>query len=250
MTSSAASPARFGGRGFARSRSRRCSRPSTPSSSSGRRSRRRGAARTLRSASRTRSGGIGLLERENATIMNACLRELAAPDRRRLPRGPAELGHRRARLPQPERRHADGRRLRRALPGGRPSPPARRTRCAARPSSPASHDCAVVDIGGTTSDVGMLQHGFPREASIAVEVGGVRTNFRMPDVLSLGIGGGSRRRATASDGRARSQCRLRAAPQRALVFGGDDADRDRHRGRRRARRDRRPGARRRPRPCS
>src|SRR5438477_358153 len=37
----------------------------------------------------------------------------------------------------------------------------------------------------------MLVHGFPREASIAVEIGGVRTNFRMPDVLSFGLGGGS-----------------------------------------------------------
>ena len=53
-------------------------------------------------------------------------------------------------------------------------------------------DCAVVDIGGTTTDVGVLQHGFPREASVAVDIGGVRTNFRMPDVLSIGIGGGSR----------------------------------------------------------
>src|SRR2546428_4653034 len=49
----------------------------------------------------------------------------------------------------------------------------------------------VVDVGGTTSDVGMLVHGFPREASIAVDIGGVRTNFRMPDVVSFGLGGGS-----------------------------------------------------------
>ncbi|MEZ5123701.1 MAG: hydantoinase/oxoprolinase family protein [Solirubrobacterales bacterium] len=52
-------------------------------------------------------------------------------------------------------------------------------------------DCAVVDIGGTTADVGMLVGGFPREAKATVEIGGVRTNFRMPDVLPLGIGGGS-----------------------------------------------------------
>ena len=52
-------------------------------------------------------------------------------------------------------------------------------------------DCIVVDIGGTTTDVGMLTHGFPREASVAVDIGGVRTNFRMPDVLSIGLGGGS-----------------------------------------------------------
>ena len=49
----------------------------------------------------------------------------------------------------------------------------------------------VVDIGGTSTDVGVLINGFPREASIAVEVGGARTNFRMPDVISVPIGGGS-----------------------------------------------------------
>ena len=49
----------------------------------------------------------------------------------------------------------------------------------------------VVDIGGTTSDVGILQDGFPRESNVVIEVGGVRTNFRMPDILSIGLGGGS-----------------------------------------------------------
>jgi N-methylhydantoinase A/oxoprolinase/acetone carboxylase beta subunit len=44
---------------------------------------------------------------------------------------------------------------------------------------------------GTTSDVGSLQKGFPRQATVAVEVGGVRTNFRMPEVFSIGLGGGS-----------------------------------------------------------
>lgn len=57
-------------------------------------------------------------------------------------------------------------------------------------------DCIVVDIGGTTTDVGVLSGGLPRESSIAVDVGGVRTNFRMPDVLSIGLGGGSRVRST------------------------------------------------------
>ena len=49
-------------------------------------------------------------------------------------------------------------------------------------------DAIVVDIGGTTSDVGSLHKGFPRQATVAVEVGGVRTNFRMPDVFSIGLG--------------------------------------------------------------
>ncbi|HCV73555.1 MAG TPA: hydantoinase [Agrobacterium sp.] len=52
-------------------------------------------------------------------------------------------------------------------------------------------DAMVVDVGGTTSDVGSLSHGFPRQASTTVDIGGVRTNFRMPDVFSIGLGGGS-----------------------------------------------------------
>lgn len=52
-------------------------------------------------------------------------------------------------------------------------------------------DAVVVDVGGTTADLGALSHGFPRESLLAVEIGGVRTNFRMPDVISIGLGGGS-----------------------------------------------------------
>ena len=54
-----------------------------------------------------------------------------------------------------------------------------------------SRDSIVIDIGGTTSDIGVLVNGFPRESSISANIGGVRTNFRMPDVLSIGLGGGS-----------------------------------------------------------
>ena len=49
----------------------------------------------------------------------------------------------------------------------------------------------VVDVGGTSTDVGALIKGFPRPASTSVDVGGVRTNFRMPDVYSIALGGGT-----------------------------------------------------------
>ncbi len=49
----------------------------------------------------------------------------------------------------------------------------------------------VVDVGGTTTDVGQLVQGFPRESNSVVNIGGVRTLFRMPDLLSFGLGGGS-----------------------------------------------------------
>lgn len=53
-------------------------------------------------------------------------------------------------------------------------------------------DAIVMDVGGTTTDIGVLGNGFPRESSIAVDIGGVRTNARMPDILALGLGGGTR----------------------------------------------------------
>src|SRR5204863_1406550 len=52
-------------------------------------------------------------------------------------------------------------------------------------------DAMVVDVGGTSSDIGQLHHGFPREANSVVEIGEVRTLFRMPDLFSLALGGGS-----------------------------------------------------------
>ena len=52
-------------------------------------------------------------------------------------------------------------------------------------------DAMVADVGGTTTDIGQLKNGFPREANSVVQVGGVRTLFRMPDLMSFGLGGGS-----------------------------------------------------------
>lgn len=52
-------------------------------------------------------------------------------------------------------------------------------------------DCLVVDIGGTTTLVGVMVKGFPRQSAAAIELDGVRTNFRMPDLVSIGCGGGS-----------------------------------------------------------
>ena len=81
------------------------------------------------------------------------------------------------------------------------------------------NDAVVVDIGGTTSDIGVLQDGFPRQSNIAINVGGVRTNFRMPDIQAIGLGGGS---LVRNEGRS-------IGPQSVgyklvtdgLVFGGD-----------------------------
>jgi N-methylhydantoinase A/oxoprolinase/acetone carboxylase beta subunit len=60
-------------------------------------------------------------------------------------------------------------------------------------------DALVIDVGGTSADVGILVDGFPRESTAAVEVGGVRTNFRMPDLISIGLGGGTIVRGNGND---------------------------------------------------
>lgn len=49
----------------------------------------------------------------------------------------------------------------------------------------------VADIGGTSTDITMLKNGYPRPSSAYIRIGGVRTNFRMPDTYCVGLGGGS-----------------------------------------------------------
>jgi N-methylhydantoinase A/oxoprolinase/acetone carboxylase beta subunit len=80
-------------------------------------------------------------------------------------------------------------------------------------------DAMVIDVGGTSTDIGQLRRGFPREANSVVEIGGVRTLFRMPDLLSIGLGGGSLvERDPLAIGPRSVGYRL---TREALVFGGD-----------------------------
>src|ERR1700737_1260065 len=79
-------------------------------------------------------------------------------------------------------------------------------------------DAMVVDVGGPSTDIGQLRRGFPREANSVVEVGGVRTLFRMPDLLSIALGGGSIvEREPLAVGPQSVGCRLSRG---ARVFGG------------------------------
>lgn len=164
-------------------------------------------------------GRISLLERENAAVMNACLGQLAGQIVAAFQQAMANL-HIGAPLYLTQN---DGTLMAADFVARYPvltfaSGPTNSMRGAAFLSG--IQDAVVVDIGGTTTDVGILARGFPREASLAVEIGGVRTNFRMPDVFSLGLGGGSLVRFDP----------LQVGPQsvgyeltrRARVFGGPD----------------------------
>ena len=164
-------------------------------------------------------GRIGLLERENATIMNACLIDLANRIVDAFEEAVAGFG-----IGAPlfisqndgTLMNADHTRQYPVLTFA--SGPTNSMRGAAFLSGLA--DCVVVDVGGTTSDIGVLVGGFPREASSTIDICGVRTNFRMPDLISIGLGGGSlvSNNGTPSVGPGSVGFEL---PERSLVFGGD-----------------------------
>ena len=163
-------------------------------------------------------GRIGLLERENAAIMNSCLRELATRTVQGFKNALTEM-----QITAPFYiSQNDGTLMNADFAAEYPvltfaSGPTNSMRGAAFLSG--LKDAIVVDVGGTTTDVGVLQHGFPRVAALAVDIGGVRTNFRMPDTYSIGLGGGS---LVVDDP-------VKVGPrsvgyeitEKALVFGGD-----------------------------
>ncbi|KAH7379349.1 hypothetical protein DE146DRAFT_315010 [Phaeosphaeria sp. MPI-PUGE-AT-0046c] len=80
----------------------------------------------------------------------------------------------------------------------------------------------VVDIGGTTTDVGLLlANGFPRQQAAYSELSGVRMNFSYPDVKSIGLGGGSLVRRVKDKLQVGPESVGYKLPEKALVFGGD-----------------------------
>jgi N-methylhydantoinase A/oxoprolinase/acetone carboxylase beta subunit len=135
-------------------------------------------------------GRIGLLERENAAIMNACLSRLAEKTIRGFREALAEM-----RFTAPLYiSQNDGTLISADFAQAYPvltfaSGPTNSMRGAAFLTG--LRDAIVIDVGGTTTDIGVLQHGFPRPSGVTSTVGGVRTNFRMPDVVSIGLGGGT-----------------------------------------------------------
>jgi N-methylhydantoinase A/oxoprolinase/acetone carboxylase beta subunit len=165
-------------------------------------------------------GRIGILERENAAIMNACLRALSRKTVQAFARALKNAG---VKAPFFLTQN-DGTLMNADYAETFPvltfaSGPTNSMRGAAFLSN--LQDAIVVDVGGTTTDVGALHHGFPREASVAVDVGDVRTNFRMPDVFSIGLGGGSLVVAAEDKVNVGPQSVGYRLSQEGYVFGGN-----------------------------
>ncbi len=172
-------------------------------------------------------GSLGLLERENATILNGALAGVARDVVRAMQ--DALTAH----DLRPETFFAQNDGTLMGLDQAMRYPvltigsgPANSVRGAAFLTGRA--DALVADVGGTSTDIGMLVNGFPRESSYGVEIGGIRTNFRMPDLVTIALGGGT----VLSDGDVSGGGGgVRVGPQsvgyrlarEALVFGGPTA---------------------------
>ena len=136
-------------------------------------------------------GSMGLIERENAAILNAALYKVAERFTEGFARSLKQEGITNAEIYLSQN---DGTLM--TMEHARRYPiltiacgPTNSIRGASYLSR--LKDSIVVDVGGTTTDFGVIQNAFPRESSVAAVIGGVRTNFRMPDIISIGLGGGS-----------------------------------------------------------
>lgn len=165
-------------------------------------------------------GSLGLLERENATILNAALQGTA----KRFVDGFCNALVKHNIKTTPYFGQNDGTLMSQTFALKYPI-----LTVACGPTNSirgASHltklqDAIVVDVGGTTSDIGVLTHGYPRESSLAVEIGEVRTNFRMPDILALAIGGGTMVRFEGEDILLGPESVGHTLTHSARSFGGD-----------------------------
>jgi N-methylhydantoinase A/oxoprolinase/acetone carboxylase beta subunit len=165
-------------------------------------------------------GSIGLLERENAAAMNAALTGVANRATQGFVRALRAAGvHAASYLSQ-----NDGTLMTLAQAAAYPvrtvaSGPTNSLRGGALLSGRT--DAIVIDVGGTTADFAALVGGFPRESGVAVTIGGVVTNFRMPDLVSIALGGGTIVRGTATDLRLGPESVGHEITARALCFGGE-----------------------------
>ena len=164
------------------------------------------------------NGRMGLLERENAAALNACLGDVAQRTVHGISEALNQLGIN-APLFMSQN---DGTLMDTDFAARFPvltisSGPTNSMRGAAWLSGIT--DGIVVDVGGTSTDVGALVKGFPRESAVAVHLAGVRTNFRIPDMVSIALGGGTV--ITDHPWRMGPESVGYRLTEEALVFGGD-----------------------------
>jgi N-methylhydantoinase A/oxoprolinase/acetone carboxylase beta subunit len=166
-------------------------------------------------------GSLGLIERENATILNAALMDVARTVTEGFIEGLKKEGVTNANvyLCQNDGTVMSAEYAKRY--------PILTVACGPTNSIRGAsfltrkREAIVLDVGGTTSDIGVISKGFPRESSLAVDIGGARTNFRMPDLVSIGLGGGSIVREKDGEILVGPESVGYLLTEKAYVFGGD-----------------------------
>jgi N-methylhydantoinase A/oxoprolinase/acetone carboxylase beta subunit len=136
-------------------------------------------------------GGIGFIERENSTILNSALKRFMAEGFQELQRACHQVG-----LDCPlcvTQNNGTVITLAHALNYPVLTISAGPTNSFTGASFLTGlSDAFIVDIGGTSTDIGLIRNGFLRRSLNTSCIGGVPLNFPMPDVLSIALGGGSR----------------------------------------------------------
>lgn len=164
-------------------------------------------------------GGVGFLERENSSILNAALKKVMKTGFAKL----EQICHRLGLCCPLLITQNNGSRI--ALQEATEHPiltisagPTNSFVGASKLSG--LQDAIIVDIGGTSTDIGLIKGGAFRRSLNVSSIGGVKLNFPMPDVVSLGIGGGSLVETAPVKVGPRSVGREICA--RAQCFGGDE----------------------------
>lgn len=135
-------------------------------------------------------GGLGFIERENATLLNAALKNVLRVNFENLISALQEIGFRgpcfvtqnngtlmniNSAIAFPVKTIASG--ATNSLVGA-----AKLAGC---------QDAIIVDIGGTSTDIGVVENGFPLRSLRGITVGGITCNLVAPNVVALSMGGGS-----------------------------------------------------------
>jgi N-methylhydantoinase A/oxoprolinase/acetone carboxylase beta subunit len=162
-------------------------------------------------------GGIGFLERENATLLNTALKKVIGKSFASLEVICGQLGLRHARLALVQN---DGSQMTMEEAKAKPI---LTLSCGPMNSAKGGsllsgkHSCVVVDIGGTSTDAASVHDGYVKRSGGVVTLADVRMKFPSPDVVSLALGGGS---VVFEDGTVGPQSVARELFKKAQAFGG------------------------------
>lgn len=173
-----------------------------------------------------RIGGLTLLERENANILNACLfGEYLALRHRLVNLGSSlNLGY----SPRVFLSCNDGtldellgdKSIDKSLPVLSLNSGVANSMYGAQLLAPECLDAIVVDIGGTSTDIGAIKDGKVMEFNRHYLVEGVQVNLRSAFVTSISLGGGTKVVFDNNEVKILSESVKSALKKEALVFGG------------------------------